>query len=47
MSAELTKEDRFRMVAETDRRLDTRFEETDKAIKELATLFTGQWGVVN
>jgi hypothetical protein len=51
MSAELTKEDIFRMFAETDRRLDKRFEETDrrfretdKAIKELATLFTGQWG---
>jgi hypothetical protein len=30
-------------VAETDRRLDKRFEETDKAIKKLTTLFTGQW----
>jgi len=29
---------------ETDRRLDKRFVETDKRIKELATLFTGQWG---
>ena len=29
---------------ETDRRLDKRFEETDKKIKELASLFTGQWG---
>ena len=29
MSAELTKEDIFRMFAETDRRLDRRFEETD------------------
>jgi len=29
---------------ETDRRLDRRFEETDKKIKELASLFTGQWG---
>jgi hypothetical protein len=66
MPSELTKEDIFRMFAETDRRLDKRFEETDrrldkrfeetdrrldkrfeetdKAIKELATLFTGQWG---
>ena len=33
MSSELTKEDIFRMFAETD-----------KMIKELATLFTGQWG---
>jgi len=73
MPAELTKEDIFRMFAETDRRfketereikedfketdrrldkrfeetdrrLDKRFEETDKKIKELASLFTGQWG---
>ena len=29
---------------ETDRRLDKRFVETDKRIKDLATLFTGQWG---
>ncbi len=29
---------------ETDRRLDKRFEETDKEIKRLAGLFTGQWG---
>jgi len=29
---------------ETDRRLDRRFRETDKKIKELASLFTGQWG---
>jgi hypothetical protein len=29
---------------ETDRRLDKRFEETDKRIKDLAGLFTGQWG---
>jgi len=29
---------------ETDRRLDKRFEETDKRIKDLAALFTGQWG---
>jgi hypothetical protein len=51
MSAELTKEDIFRMFAETGRRLDRRFEETDirfketdKKIKELASLFSGQWG---
>jgi len=51
MSAELTKEDIFRLFAETDkrfketdRRLDKRFRETDKKIKELASLFTGQWG---
>jgi len=62
MSAELTKEDIFRLFAETDRRfketereikedfeetdrrLDRRFEETDNKIKELASLFTGQWG---
>jgi len=62
MPAELTKEDIFRLFAETDRRfketvreikedfketdrrLDKRFEETDKKIKELASLFTGQWG---
>ena len=29
---------------ETDRRLDRRFQETDKRIKDLAGLFTGQWG---
>jgi hypothetical protein len=34
----------WEMFRETDRRLDKRFEETDKSIKELATLFTGQWG---
>jgi hypothetical protein len=44
MPSELTKEDILRMFAETDRRLDSRFKETDKKIKELATLFTGQWG---
>jgi hypothetical protein len=44
MSSELTKEDIFRMFAETDKRLDKRFKETDKKIKELANLFTGQWG---
>lgn len=40
MSSELTKEDIFGMFAETDRR----FKETDEKIKELASLFTGQWG---
>jgi len=44
VSPELTKEDILRMFAETDRRLDKRFEETDEKIKELAELFTGQWG---
>jgi hypothetical protein len=55
MSAELTKEDIFRLFAETDRRLDKRFEETDrrldkrfeetdKKIKEFASLFIGPWG---
>ena len=44
MSAELTKEDIFRQFAETDRRLDKRFEETDKKKKELTSLFTGQCG---
>src|SRR3990172_5234276 len=34
----------WEMFRETDRRLDKRFEATDKSIKELATLFTGQWG---
>ena len=34
----------WEMFKETDRRLDKRFEETDKRIKDLATLFTGQWG---
>jgi len=29
---------------ETDRRWDKRFEETDKEIKRLSQLFTGQWG---
>jgi len=32
------------MFAETDRRLDRRFQETDQEIKRLAALFTGQWG---
>jgi len=40
MSSELTKEDIFRMFAETDRR----FEETDKTIEELASPFMSQWG---
>ncbi|MBL7118246.1 MAG: DUF3782 domain-containing protein [Candidatus Syntrophoarchaeum sp.] len=44
MSSELTKEDIFRMFAETDREIKEAFKETDKKIKELATLFTGQWG---
>ena len=55
MSSELTKEDILEMFAETDRRLDKmfeetdrrldrKFEETDEKIKELAGLFTGQWG---
>jgi len=58
MPAELTKEDIFRLFAETDKRFketdrrldkrseetDRRFRETDKKIKELASLFTGQWG---
>ena len=55
MSSELTKEDILSMFAETDRRLDKRFEETDRRldkrfeetdqkIRELAGLFTGQWG---
>ncbi len=43
-ASELTKEDIFRMFAETDRRQDKRSAETDKKIKELASLFTGQWG---
>jgi len=40
MAEQLTKEDIFRMFAETDKR----FKETDKKIKELSALFTGQWG---
>ncbi|MBC8230344.1 hypothetical protein H8E77_12425 [bacterium] len=44
MPSELTKEDILRIFAETDRRLDKRFAETDEKIKELAGLFTGQWG---
>ena len=55
MPSELTKEDILRIFAETDRRLDKRIEETDgrldkrfaetdEKIKELAGLFTGQWG---
>ena len=49
--SELTREDIFRMFAETDRRLDQRFQETAQSFKETAqelkrleTLFTGQWG---
>lgn len=38
--AELTREDILNMFAETDRR----FKETDQEIRQLATLFTGQWG---
>jgi len=34
----------WEMFKETDRRLDKRFEDTDKSIKELANLFTGHWG---
>ena len=51
MPSELTKEDILKMFEETDRRfretdrrLDKRFAETDKKLKELASLFTGQWG---
>lgn len=44
MSSELTKEDIFRMFAETDKRTEKRFKETDEEIKRLARLFTGQWG---
>ena len=32
------------MFKETDRRFDKHFEETDKRINNLATLFTGQYG---
>ncbi len=34
----------WKLFKETDRRLDKRFEETDNRIKDLAALFTGQWG---
>jgi hypothetical protein len=33
-----------RKFKETDKRLDKRFKETDQKIKELASLFTTQWG---
>ena len=47
MLSELTKEDIFRMFAETNKRFketEKRFKETDEEIKQLARLFTGQWG---
>jgi len=45
--AELTKEDVWRMFAETDRRFretDQKFRETDKEFRRLEGIFTGQWG---